>query len=276
MTRTAISPRLAIRTLRSTVATYRSSVDAAHPGTRFRVHTLEETSSTNSVALEEAAAGEPEGLVVVAGHQVLGRGRLGRRWVAPPGSALLMSVMLRPRSASPHLAVTALGCAAAAACGAVSGFEPGLKWPNDLTGGGRKVGGILAEATATAGNITALVVGLGLNLRAVTRPPELEAVAVSLEELSGRLVGRDELLAAVLDELEVRYANLEADGPAALLEEYRTRCVTIGMQVRVEQPGGEIEGLAVGVGEDGALELEVEGGGRVRVEIGDVIHLRPV
>jgi BirA family biotin operon repressor/biotin-[acetyl-CoA-carboxylase] ligase len=249
-------------------------VDAAHLGTRFVVRHLEETTSTNTVALEAAAAGEPEGLVVVADHQRAGRGRLGRAWVAPAGSALLVSVLLRPRSASPHLVVTAVGCAAAAACGGVSGYEPGLKWPNDLVAGDRKLGGILAEATATAGNVTALVVGLGLNLRSVPRPPELEATATDLEHLSTTVVERDVLLGALLEELEPRYAQLEREGPSALLEEYRSRCVTIGQQVRVEQPGGVVEGLAVGVGEDGTLELERGLGGRVRVDVGDVIHLR--
>jgi BirA family biotin operon repressor/biotin-[acetyl-CoA-carboxylase] ligase len=250
-------------------------VDAAHPGTRFRVRRLGETSSTNTVALEAAGGGEAEGLVVVADHQVLGRGRLGRSWVAPPGSALLMSVLLRPGARSPHLAVSAVGCAAAAACHSLTGFEPGLKWPNDLVGGERKVGGILSEATAKAGNVTALVIGLGLNLRAVDRPAEIQATAISLEELSGRAVARDDLLAALLDELEPRYAQLESSGPARIVDEYRSRCVTIGMRVRVERPGDTLEGVAVGVGEDGALELETGPAGRVRVDVGDVIHLRP-
>ena len=251
-------------------------MDAAHLGTRFVVRHLEQTTSTNTAALEAAAAGEPEGLVVVADHQRAGRGRLGRAWVAPAGSALLVSVLLRPRSASPHLAVTAVGCAAAAACGRVSGYEPGLKWPNDLVAGDRKLGGILAEATATAGNVTALVVGLGLNLRSVPRPAELEATATDLEHLSTTVVERDVLLGALLEELEPRYAKLEREGPSALLEEYRGRCVTIGQHVRVEQSRGVLEGLAVGVGEDGTLELESGPGSRVRVEVGDVIHLRPV
>src|ERR1700730_11026875 len=143
MTRTAISPRLAIRTLVSTRATYRSRVLA------YRISRLTDTSSTNTVALAAGTAGEPEGLVVVADHQTAGRGRLGRAGVAPEGIALLVSVLLRPPSASAHRVVSAVGCAAAAACERVAGVSPALKWPNDLVAGDRKLGGLPGE---TAGD----------------------------------------------------------------------------------------------------------------------------
>ena len=114
----------------------------------YRIDRLASTASTNTVALEAAAAGEPEGYVVVADHQTAGRGRLGRAWVAPPGTALLVSVLLRPPPATAHLAVSALSCAAAAACERVAGVTPVLKWPNDLLAGDRKLGGVLAETVA--------------------------------------------------------------------------------------------------------------------------------
>ena len=104
-------------------------------------------------------------------------------------------------SAMMRVAVSACR-AAAAACSRVAAFEPGLKWPNDLVVGSRKLGGILAEATATAGNMTALVVGLGLNLRSVERPEEIQALATDLESLSGIVVDRDALLGVLLEELE--------------------------------------------------------------------------
>jgi BirA family transcriptional regulator, biotin operon repressor / biotin---[acetyl-CoA-carboxylase] ligase len=257
-----------------TGATYRSGVDAAQLSSGFRVRHLTTTSSTNTVALEAAVAGEPEGLVVVADHQTAGRGRLGRTWSAPAGTALLVSVLLRPPPPLMHPAVTAVGCAAAAACTRVSGREPRLKWPNDLVVDDRKLAGVLAETTA---NMAAVVVGLGLNVnRPTDRPEELTTIAIDLEDLAGSTIDRDELLDVVLEELRARYDHLISDGPDDLLAEYRARCVTIGQQVSVTQPNGVLEGRAVGVSSSGALELEQRQGGRVTVEIGDVVHVRPV
>ena len=252
-------------------------MDASHPTAApqpgWRIRRLAMTPSTNTVALDAAAAGEPEGLVVVAAHQTAGRGRLGRTWSAPPGSALLVSVLLRPPPSVVHLAVTAVGCAAAAGCARVSGYEPGLKWPNDLVADDRKLGGILAE---TSGNVAAVVVGLGLNVRPVAdRPEPLRAVAVDLEDLARTPVDQDGLLAAILEELATRYQQLKTDGPDELLAEYRRRCVTIGREVRVEQPDKTLTGVAVDIARDGSLTLEERWGGRVRVDVGDVVHVRP-
>ena len=104
--------------------------------------------STNRQAADLARAGAPEGVVVVADHQTAGRGRLGRVWDAPPGSSLLMTVLLRPAldAARLHLVTMAVALAAADACAEVAGFVPELKWPNDLVVQDRKLAGILAEA----------------------------------------------------------------------------------------------------------------------------------
>jgi len=274
-------------------------VDGAH--LNWTVRRLAETTSTNAVALQAALEGEPEGLVVVADYQTAGRGRLDRSWVAPPRTALLMSVLLRPAAGAgggaggdpagrvggaggaggdpagrvgAHLAVSALGCAAAAACERVARFEPGLKWPNDLVAPGGKLGGILAETTA---NLAALVVGLGLNIRRPSdRPPELQATAVDLEVLAGRPVDRDVLLDAILAEFAQRYRRLRKGQTAPLVAEYRARCVTIGQRVRIDQPSRTVEGLACGIGDDGSLAVDTGAGDIVSVTVGDVIHLRPV
>jgi BirA family biotin operon repressor/biotin-[acetyl-CoA-carboxylase] ligase len=205
---------------------------------------------------------------VVADYQTSGRGRMGRAWESPAGSALLASVLLRPPPMAVHMAVIAVGCAAAEACGSA---DPGLKWPNDLVIGDRKLGGILAEATASSENVTAVVVGIGLNL---TLPPdfpsELRAGATALSD--GRT--RDAVLGALLTALEPRYAALCADGPAVLLEEYRRRCVTLGRRIRVEQSDGAWEGVGVSIDGTGALEVERPGAGVVRVDVGDVVHIR--
>src|SRR4051794_6345655 len=127
MTRTAISPRLAIRIFVSMRAVSFQTV----PGpVEWRVIRLAETDSTNRVVLEEARSGVDEGLVVVADHQTAGRGRLGRTWQAPPGASLLVTVLLRPAlpPSEVHLVTIAAGLAAVDACEAVAGASPGLKW----------------------------------------------------------------------------------------------------------------------------------------------------
>lgn len=272
-------------------------MDPTHPGTRFRIRWLAETASTNSDVAAAAASGESEGLVIAADHQTAGRGRMGRTWTAPPGSALLCSFLLRPPADRVHLAVTAVGCAAAAACLRVAGVEPGLKWPNDLVievagsgrepgpegeepadapaGSSRKLAGILAEAVSDGERVTGVVVGLGLN---VIRPPdfpaELDGIATSLDRVSPGGVDRGDLLEAICEELEDRCQVL-LDRPADLMAEYRRRCVTIGKDVRVEQTGETWEGRAIGVADDGSLEVMTADGIR-RVQAGDVVHLRPV
>ena len=224
-------------------------------GVRF----VDSIDSTNRSLLEEARGGAPEGIVLVAGFQTAGRGRLGRSWVAPAGSALLVSVLLRP-SLPPerlHLVTMAAGVAARRACRDV----PTLKWPNDLLVGSRKLAGILAEAAGGA-----VVVGMGLN---VVRPPdvpaELDGVAVWLDEVVPG-VSRDGVLSAWLAAYDAELADL-----SGLPSRYRVACGTLGQRVRVEQAGGVLEGVAVDVDDGGRLVLDT---GDV-VAVGDVVHVRP-
>jgi BirA family biotin operon repressor/biotin-[acetyl-CoA-carboxylase] ligase len=233
----------------------------------YRIDRLERTTSTNTVALDKAAEGEPEGYVVVADHQTAGRGRLGRAWVAPPGTALLVSVLLRPAPAAAHLAVSALSCAAAAACERAVGVTPTLKWPNDLLVGERKLGGVLAE---TVGNMTAVVVGLGLNVHVPPgRPEDVAAIATDLDAVAARHVRRSDLLDALLIELARRYDDL-----GSVMAEYRDRCTTIGERVRVTLLNGSLTGTAVAIDDDGSLLVD-DGSRVVPVTAGDVSHLRP-
>lgn len=230
--------------------------------TRFGdVRTLAETDSTNRVVADLARAGAAEGVVVVADHQTAGRGRLGRRWDAPSGTALLASILLRPADLGlerRHLVTSAVALAAAAACREVAGFAPRLKWPNDLLVEDRKLAGILAEAVGDA-----VVVGLGLNVSAAPTG------AVSAEAVAGRPVGRAALLAATLTQLEARCGRWDA-----VAAEYAAACATVGRRVRVEDAGGHREGTAVGLDGGGRLLVDFGGGAPVALSAGDVVHLR--
>src|SRR6476646_7378861 len=187
MTRTAISPRLAIRIFWSNgvprvgpterrilrVVPEPVAIPPEGPSAFTDVRWFAELDSTNRYLVDEARAGAPACVAVVADPQTAGRGRLGRTWVAPPGASLLVSVLLRPRLPveQRHLIVTAGALAMAEAVEATTGVVAGLKWPNDLMVGERKLCGVLAETVGDA-----LVVGLGVNVEWPDVPAELAAI----------------------------------------------------------------------------------------------------
>jgi BirA family biotin operon repressor/biotin-[acetyl-CoA-carboxylase] ligase len=246
--------------------------------TRFRdVRWFDELGSTNDWLLQLARDGAAEGVVVVADHQTAGRGRLGRSWDAPPGSALLMSVLLRPGLPieRAQLLTAAVGLAAAEACGSVAGFTPDLKWPNDLVvdlsprGPAGKLAGILAESDVRGGVLQSVVVGLGMNVNWDDPPASLKGVAVAANQIADCEVDRVELLVALLMGLERRYQHLDD-----VVGEYRRACATLGRQVRVTLATEEFEGLAVELSDEGALGVELADGRRRWVAAGDVTHVR--
>lgn len=229
---------------------------------RFRIHHFAELDSTNRYLLEEGRRGVAEGLVAVADVQTAGRGRLDRRWEAPPGSSLLVSVLLRS-APEPGRAVMAAGVALARAVGDVAGVATGLKWPNDLVVGDRKLAGILAERAGGA-----LVVGAGCNVNWNSFPPELAATATACNLEAGRVVDGDALLRAYLGALAQAL-----DAGAAVVDAYRARLATLGRRVRVERPDGTFEGEATAVADDGALVVRDNTGTVRTVTAADVVHL---
>ena len=218
--------------------------------------------STNRYLLECASQGAPEGVVAVADEQTAGRGRLGRTWVAPAGSALLVSALLRP--ALPverlHLVTLAAGLAALDAlealdvAGAPDGGRAALKWPNDVVVDDRKLAGILAEADGGG----AVVVGMGANVRPDALPADLREIATAVR------VERADLLAEWLRAYDARLAALDGVIAAAT-----ARSATLGRRVRVELARETFEGTADAITDDGYLVVD----GRV-VTAGDVVHLR--
>jgi BirA family transcriptional regulator, biotin operon repressor / biotin---[acetyl-CoA-carboxylase] ligase len=241
------------------------------------VRHLATVDSTNTYLLAEARRGAAEGLVMVADHQTAGRGRLGRRWEAPPGTCLLASVLLRPvlPSEQLHLCTGLLALAMADACAEVAGVSPGLKWPNDLLIGEQKVAGVLGESDPGApgglpGSV-AVVAGVGCN---VSWPGPAGTGGTSLEAAAGRPVDRGALLTSLLAALGERAPMLRSDfARAELAEELRRRCVTLGTVVRVELARGVLVGTAVNFSGTGGLVVDT-GTGRQEVAAGDVVHLR--
>ena len=234
----------------------------------------EACASTNDLAAARARAGAPQGLVVATERQSAGRGRLGRTWHSPAGENLYVSILLRPsRPASEIPPITLLAGAAVARALARLGFEPRLKWPNDVQlvvgGGVRKVAGLLTEMASEGGRVGHVVVGLGLNVNTLSFPDELAARATSLRLVAGRAFERAVVLAAVLEELEPLYELFEARGPAAASEAWQP-FAAVGARCRVSAPGADLEGTMLGIDADGALRLRDDAGQIHRVLSGEI------
>jgi BirA family transcriptional regulator, biotin operon repressor / biotin---[acetyl-CoA-carboxylase] ligase len=242
---------------------------------------VDEIASTNA-ALIAASAGNgedgaaPEGTVLVAEHQVAGRGRLDRVWTSPPRAGLTVSFLLRPDVPAARRGWLPLltGVALAEAVGEVSGVRASLKWPNDLLAGdGRKLAGILAESTGTA-----VVLGVGLNVS--TTADELPETGTSLARVTGGTVDRAPVLLAFLRAVERRYRSWTAalGDPVAsgLAQDYLGWSSTVGSDVAVSLPDGStLEGTAQAVDWDGRLVVATPQG-PVELASGDVRHVRRV
>ncbi|WP_448631536.1 biotin--[acetyl-CoA-carboxylase] ligase [Cellulomonas soli] len=262
----------------------------AGPLTRFEV--VPRTGSTNSdvvAALRADPTAWPDRSLLVAEHQADGRGRSGRTWQTPPGTALTCTYVLRPDVDPDALGWLPLlaGLAAATALRSCTGVAVRLKWPNDLMvaapdelddwGAWRKVGGVLTELVPL-GEGPAVVIGIGVNV--AQRSDELPVPsASSLALAGGDDLRRDRLLVALVAELDAvlatwRAARGDAVG-SGLAERVAAVCVTLGTVVRVELPGDRrLVGVATALGPDGSLTVRDERGVDHRVLAGDVRHVR--
>jgi BirA family biotin operon repressor/biotin-[acetyl-CoA-carboxylase] ligase len=228
--------------------------------------------STNALAAAAAARGVPEVHLVLAGVQTAGRGRHGRTWTAPPGGSLLLSMVTRPGVVSADLPLLPLltGLALAeAVADLLPGADVGLKWPNDLLLGGRKVAGILVEAVPGAA-----VVGVGVNVDWGSLGPAPPATSLAAAAGDRPVPDRWAVLAALLDRFAGRYPAWRA-APRDFLPAYRARSATVGRDVRVSAGGRAVTGTAAGVGPDGSLVVQPAGGPPVHLVAGDVEHVRP-
>lgn len=235
------------------------------------LHCFDEIGSTNTVARDLARAGAVEGTVVIAEAQTQGRGRLGRSWASPAGRNLYLSIVLRPRLPDACLAQVSL-VAGIASCEAVREWcSAMLKWPNDVLVDGRKVAGLLIESEGE-GTARFLILGVGVNLNATSEdlPPELRDKAGSIQMATQTPVDRTRFAASLLGHLERRYDELHAQGFAPLRAAWESLSTLIGAQICVDGAPGRIEGIALGLDDDGALRVRLASGKEHRVVAGDV------
>jgi BirA family biotin operon repressor/biotin-[acetyl-CoA-carboxylase] ligase len=234
-----------------------------------------EVGSTNTELLRLAREGAPAWSVFVADHQTAGRGRLGRAWVAPPGSSVMVSLLLRPRltPAEAPLITLAAGACMALAVEEACGVDVRCKWPNDLLAGGRKLGGILTEAEVEGNRLSFVVVGSGVNVtqEAKDLPADVAATSVAME---GGRPDPDALLRVYLARFRSDF-DPDRDGfREGTLEAYRDRCDTLGRRVAATTTtGSRVEGHAESIGDRGQLVVRSEGV-RAEVSFGEIEHLR--
>lgn len=231
------------------------------------------TGSTNDDAIAEARAGAPEGLVIGADHQDAGRGRRGRRWVAAPGDAILVSVLLRPRVAPVDAGFLPIVVAVAVA----DALGPGarIKWPNDVLIGDRKVVGILCEMSADQEHVAWAVVGVGVNVAAAPDLDDARWRAGALDDAGTRGRPRADVLVDLLNALGDRYSRWIADGPDTVLAEFTRRDALAGRYVEASVGREVVTGVCVGL--DALGRLLVRDGDRTRaLGSGEVTRVRGI
>lgn len=238
---------------------------------------LPDIGSTNDYLREKAAQGKGEGYAVVAGAQTRGKGRTGRSFYSPADTGIYLSLLLRPKDCGPAQAVKFTTMAAVAACEAiekVSHRSPQIKWVNDIYIDGKKVSGILTEASVSLenGSLEYVLLGIGINVY----PPE-KGFPQELRETAGSVFqerksdGKNQLAAGFLNRLMEIYTKEETGEYA---EEYRKRSMVLGKRIQILTPEGEKGARALEIDKDCRLLVEYEDGNRELLRAGE-IRIRP-
>lgn len=229
-----------------------------------RVHYVRRTRSTNDIAKKLVADGAPQGTLVIADEQTAGRGRMGRRWLAPPYSALLMSLIFRPSQRmlpdEANRLVMACGMAACEAIETLTGLSVDVKWPNDLQMRGSKVAGILSESAVLGSRLEYVIVGMGLNVNMRQEFfDEVSYPATSLQCELGQPVNRLALLAEILERLNFWHDLIES---SQLERAWQARMLTIGQRIEA----GDIVGIAERIDRCGQLWIRRDSGQLVQLD----------
>ena len=222
------------------------------------IHWFPTIDSTMYEAVRLANAGCASGTIVGADEQTAGHGRYGRTWHSEPETGLYQSIVLRLPVEPERIPIVTLGLglAVAAAIGRTAGAACDLRWVNDALIGGRKCAGILAQLHGDA-----VVAGIGINVNQTRFPDDVSAIATSVRIATGSEQSREDLLIALLEEIDHHCEILVERGPSAILEMYaRVSSYVAGRRVTVEEGGRRIEGVTAGLTEAGFLRVRRDDG----------------
>lgn len=222
---------------------------------------FEMINSTNTKAKQLAEEGASHGTLVIADEQNRGKGRRGRQWNTPPGTAIAMTLVVRPQMRPEKVSMLTLimGLAVASACNQLPGVHSEIKWPNDIIADGKKICGILTEMSAELNAIHYLVIGVGINVNMLSFPEEIKDIATSLALITGRKVNRAEVIQLCMQYFEKYYEEFQkTEDMSVLMEPYNKLLVNCGQEVRVLEPGNEYTGISMGINEQGRLLVKKE------------------
>ena len=232
-----------------------------------RIHHYFSIGSTNTEAMNAAAAGEAEGTVFLAEEQTAGRGRGAHTWDSQASTGIYCSIILRPPLAPVDALPLSLmtGLSVAEAVEKTTGWNTDLRWPNDVLLGGKKFCGILTEMNSEATRVRYVVVGIGINVNQASFPPELEPIATSLRIAGGHEWSRVQLAAALLKSLDAWYRKLTSGGDDVrdeIFREFEERSSFARARlVHVDEEGG-YEGVTEGLDDHGFLRVRTDRGVR--------------
>lgn len=229
--------------------------------------------STMAVVAERARAGAPEGLLIGADHQTAGRGRRGRPWIDEPGTAIAMSLLLRPRCSPAEVGMAAIVVAVgvARALQDLTGTVADIVWPNDVLLDGAKTSGILCESSLSSSGVDWVVAGIGCNVRTTPTGVEGRWTPGSLAA-AGFEGSRERAAAVLLDSVGASYRSWQEEGPDAVLAAFADRDALQGRDIVVETGDDDLRGRGAGVDAVGRLRV-ARGSEVVAIAAGDVTRV---
>ena len=241
-----------------------------------RIQSYDQVGSTNDLALQCGIDGAEEGTLILAERQTQGRGRHGRKWLAPPGSSILASVILRHRLRADQVGLPNLigAVAIATAIDALTSLAARIKWPNDVLIQGKKVSGVLTELEYDRHRQPFFVVGFGVNVNttAADFPAELRASATSLRIESKREISRIVLLQTILHQLEENYLRLKYNDTKPIIATVNRLSCHFGDWVQISTANGVFCGETEAIDQDGGLLLKDMNGNRRKFLVGEVLQ----
>lgn len=241
---------------------------------KYTIVTLEEVHSTNSYALEHIQFFEDK-TVIYTTHQTSGRGRYNRLWVGDDTENLFMSIVLKPEETERYPFANLTQYLSVAVCEVLEseyGLRPEIKWPNDILINGYKISGILAESNMGNNKITAIVLGLGLNVN--MKPETLSGIdqkATSIYALKKEIVNVEECLHKICDKFFSNYEQFVSEGFGYIKKEYESRCGFIGKNIIIREADRKKEYYAKSIDEDGLLIVNDEFNNECKIITGDVL-----
>lgn len=236
-----------------------------------KIYCFDSIDSTNAYARTLASRAFEEGTVVIAEHQTAGRGRFDRQWVSTAGENLTFSILIRPRISPKRVGVLPLyaGLSVAEALREFPNISPSCKWPNDVLLSGQKCCGILCEGMFAGNALSAVIIGVGLNVNQQEFSPAIASSATSMARECGRAFDRAEVLAQLLEKFELNYSFIQNDGDQAIIRQWQSYCTMMGKDITIHQTGTSFTGTAKRIDNDGALIVSMNGA-ETRVLAGDV------